>query len=112
VSRSSDSDRVYRFDELIAKLEDLERSLKRDTKTRNTYAVRLAPLAALAALGSKPYCEDCNRKNHVKENRWKHRRERKPKDMKGDSFSAEKTPEKPAEKMEVYTANTIEILLP
>jgi hypothetical protein len=32
--------------------------------------------------------------------------------MKGDGFSAEKTPEKPAKKMEAYTINTIEILLP
>ena len=90
VSRSSDSDRIYRFDELIAELEDFERSLDRETKTRNAYAVRSAATAAPAALGSRPYCEHCNRKGDVKANCWKHRRERKPKEIKGDGFSAEK----------------------
>jgi hypothetical protein len=109
ISRSSDTDRILRFDELITELEDFERSLDRETKTRNAYSVRSA---APAALGSRPHCEHCNRKGHVKANCWKLRREKKPKDMKGDGFSAEKTPEKPAEKMEAYTANTIEIDLP
>jgi hypothetical protein len=105
VSRSSDSDRIYQFDELIAELEDFERSLDRETKTRSAYAVRLA----LAASGSKPQCDHCNKKGHVKSNCWKLRRERKSeKEIKGDGFSAEKI----AEKMEAYTANTIEILLP
>ncbi|OGE52628.1 hypothetical protein PENARI_c009G02905, partial [Penicillium arizonense] len=105
VSRSSDSDRIYRFDEIIAELEDFERSLDRETKTRNAYAVRSAPSAASEA---RPHCEHCNKKGHVKANCWKLRRDRKPKDMKGDGFSAEK----PAEKMEAYTVNTIEIDLP
>jgi hypothetical protein len=102
VSRSSDADRVYQFDELIAELEDFERSLDRETKTRSAYAVRLA---VLAASESKPQCDHCEKKGHVKANCWKLRRERKSeKEMKGGGFSAEKT--------EAYTANTVEILLP
>jgi hypothetical protein len=106
VSRSSDADRIYQFDELIAELEDFERSLDRETKTRSAYAVRSAAPAALAAASeTRPQCDHCKKKGHVKANCWKLRRERKSeKEMKGDGFSAEKT--------ESYTANTVEILLP
>jgi hypothetical protein len=105
VSRSSDSDKIYQFNELIAELEDFERSLDRETKTRSAYIVRSAASAAPAASDTRPQCDHCKKKGHVKSNCWKLRRETKSeKEIKGDGFSAEKT--------ETYTTNTVEILLP
>jgi hypothetical protein len=96
-SRSSDSDRIYQFDELIAELEELERLLGRETKTRSAYAVRLSAPAAppVAASEARPQCDHCKKKGHVKAKCWKLRRERKSeKETKGDGFSAEEKAKK------------------